>query len=275
MQKQFDFKKIIELVHETKKIVADSLLCLDIQEKGASDYVTAVDINISAFLKERLNAMYPDIGFMCEEEDNLPIKENRWILDPIDGTTNLIFDYQLSSVSLALHLNDNIVFGIVYNPFTDETFYAEKGNGAYLNGKPLSVSTRKISESLVEFSAGSRHKEDADYSFNIAKEVFLDCVDVRCISSSALSISYIAAKRIDGFFEKVLNPWDYAAASIIIEEAGGIITDFSGKKLQFDRPSSIIAANVGNHAYLVTKIGVSETQREKDEIQRLKYSSAG
>jgi len=274
MKNLFNFNKITELVHETKKIVANPMLRSDIHEKGASDYVTAVDITISNFLKERLKAMYQDIGFMCEEEENGTVQKNRWILDPIDGTTNLIFDFQLSSVSLALHLEDEIIFGIVYNPFTEETFCAERGKGAYLNGQRLYVSDRKISESLIEFSSGSRHKENANYAFDIAKEIFMDCVDVRCISSSALSVSYVAAKRIDGFFEKVLNPWDYAAASLILEEAGGIISDWSGNKIQFDRPSSIIAANKSNHAYLISKIEISEARKNKDEMQRVKYINA-
>lgn len=247
------FSDIIELVHRTKEITDNASLRADVHEKGKSDYVTAIDYTISKFLKAELEKILP-IGFMSEEDNQKSLDKNRWILDPIDGTTNLIFDYRLSSISLALMLEGSIVFGVVYNPFTEETFYAEKGGGAYLNGQRLEVSDHSIGESLIEFSAGARRKQDADESFRIAKEVFEDCIDVRHICSSALSISYVAARRIDGFFEKVLNPWDYAAASLILQEAGGIITDWAGNSIQFDKPSSIIAANKNNYQYLLSKI---------------------
>jgi myo-inositol-1(or 4)-monophosphatase len=248
------YKEIIELVHATKKIVFDSALRSDVRKKGTSDYVTAVDTTISSFLKSELKKLSPNIGFMSEEENNPQLQSECWILDPIDGTTNLIFDYQLSSVSLGLLFNNEIIFGVVYNPFTNETFCAEKGKGSFLNKRRLSVSERTISESLIEFGAGSRRKNEADMIFQVAKEIFVDCIDIRRICSSALAISYIAAKRIDGYFEKVLKPWDYAAASLILEEAGGVISDWKGKQIQFEKSTTIIASNKKNHDYLLSKM---------------------
>lgn len=273
MQNQFQYQEIINLVHETKKIADDRALRSKIQSKGTCDYVTAVDLTISSFLKTRLKELYPDIGFMSEEEENCQYEQDRWILDPIDGTTNLVFDYRLSSVSLALLRQKQIVFGIVYNPFTDETFVAERGKGAYLNENRLHVSEHTISESLIEFSAGARRKEDAEESFCLAKEIFKDCIDVRHICSSALSISYIAAKRIDGFFEKILNPWDYAAASLILQEAGGLITDWKGNPLQFDCPSTVIASNQKNIKYLLLKI--NGILNEKEVLKNAENDYAG
>lgn len=249
-----NFETVVTLVHETKNIILDSDRHFDIKLKGASDFVTSVDFAISSFLRTELTKRYPEIGFMSEEEDNGRLKSTRWILDPIDGTTNLVFDYRLSSVSLALLEEGEITFGVVYNPFTDETFYAEKGKGAFLNQERLSVSNRDISQSLIEFGAGSTRKEEAEESFQIAKEIFYDCVDIRRICSSALVISYIAAKRIDGYFEKVLKPWDYAAASLILREAGGVITDWQGNPLPFDTESSVVASNKKNYEYLISKM---------------------
>lgn len=249
-----NFETVIKLVHETKKIILDANKHFDVKLKGASDFVTSVDLAISSFLRAELTKRYPEIGFMSEEEDNGRLKSTRWILDPIDGTTNLVFDYRLSSVSLALLEEGEITFGVVYNPFTDETFYAEKGKGAFLNQERLSVSNRDISQSLIEFGAGSTRKEDAEESFRIAKEIFYDCVDIRRICSSALVISYVAAKRIDGYFEKVLKPWDYAAASLILQEAGGVITDWQGNPLPFDTESSVVASNKTNYEYLISKM---------------------
>lgn len=267
MQNLFEYKQVIDLVYATKKITDDCALRLQIHEKGACDYVTAVDLTISSFLKGELKKLYPHIGFMSEEDEIRNFGNERWILDPIDGTTNLVFDYRLSSVSLALLKDGKIIFGVVYNPFTDETFVAERGKGAYLNGQPLHVSEHRISESLIEFSAGARRKQDADVSFYIAKEIFKDCIDVRHICSSALSVSYIAARRIDGFFEKILNPWDYAAASLILEEAGGVITDWQGNPLQFDKPSSVIASNIQNHEYLLLKINNMQLNDKEEHVE--------
>lgn len=249
------YDKVIALVRKTKKIILNPLLRNNFHEKGVNDYVTAVDKEVSSFLKSGLKKLYKDIAFVSEEEDIKDLQNNRWILDPIDGTVNLMFDYRLSSVSLGLMLDNKIVFGIVYNPFTSETFTAEKGKGAFLNGKQkLTVSQHPISKSLIEFGLGSTRKDEADESFNLAKEIFKDCIDIRRIASSALSICYIAARRIDGFLDKSLKPWDYAAASLILEEAGGIITDFSGHSIQFDFPTSIIASNGKNHNHLLGKV---------------------
>ena len=180
--------------------------------------------------------------FSEEEEGNL--QDNCWILDPIDGTTNLIYGYNLSSVSLGHYLDGEVVYGIVYNPFTEEIFTAERGKGAFLNHKKrLKVSTRNIDESLIEFGAGSTHKEFTEENFNLVKKIFEQCVDVRRICSSALDLCYIASGRIDGYFERILKPWDIAAGSLILEEAGGIITDYFGNPVQFAKQSSVIASN--------------------------------
>lgn len=254
MNSMDEYQKVIELVYSTKGIICDREKRLNIYKKGNSDYITAVDTSVSEFLKEGLSKLCPDIDFMSEEEEYSKISVTRWILDPIDGTTNLIFDYRLSSVSLGLLSSGVIVFGIVYNPFTDEMFCAEKGKGAYLNGQRLFVSDREISDSLIEFGFGARRKEEADETFCVAKEIFSDCLDVRHICSSALAICYIAAKRCDGFLEKVLQPWDYAAASLILEEAGGVIFDWENKPVQFENATSIVASNQKNQEYLLSKI---------------------
>lgn len=250
----FNYKKIINLIYKTKKIILNQNLRNDIKEKSPYDYVTAIDTNVSNFLKTHLHKLYPSIGFVSEEDEITNITTNRWILDPIDGTTNLIFDYKLSTVSLGLLFDNEIIFGIVYNPFLNEMFYAIKNQGSYLNNKKLNTSTRNISTSLIEFGAGCNHKNEADNNFNIAKEIFKDCLDIRRICSSALSISYIAAQRIDGYFEKYLYPWDYAAASLILKEAGGLISDWSGNTISFENISSIVASNKENYNYLLKQV---------------------
>lgn len=248
-----DFNKIIELVKETKNLVFSEKLITQIKMKGDADFVTAVDLAVSSFLKEELNKLDSNIGFFSEEESGA-LSDPCWILDPIDGTTNLVFGYRMSSVSLALYSGSKISAGVVYNPFTDECFTAQYGLGAYLNGQKLHVSERRIENSIVEFGAGSTHKEDADANFALAKDIFKSCIDIRRICSSALDLCYIADGRIDGYFEQRLKPWDIAAGSLILTEAGGMISDYSGKPVQFAAPASVVASNGIIHNFILEKI---------------------
>lgn len=248
-----DYSKVQELVLNTKSIVS-GYNHKDYKLKGKADFVTDIDLSISSYLKEELYKIAPQTGFFSEEESG-SIHNDCWILDPIDGTTNLVYGYNMSSVSLAHYKDGDILFGIVYNPFSGEIFTAKKGEGAYLNGeKRLSVSSRPHSDAIIEFGAGSTHKDEADKTFRLACDIFKECIDIRRICSTALSLCFIADGRIDGYFEKVLKPWDIAAGSLIIEEAGGMLSDYSGRPLSFAQPTSVIAGNKQVHAYLEKKI---------------------
>ena len=245
-----DYEKIVDIVKSAKKFVLSDNLSHEVKMKGEADFVTGVDLSISEYLKEKLHDLAPGLGFMSEEEAPGQLAPRRWILDPIDGTTNLVYDYRMSSISLGLFDNGKSVFGVVYNPYTDETFTAVRGEGAFLSGKKITVNDRAPHDSIIEFGAGSTRKHEADEAFAIAKEVFLHCLDLRRICSSALAICFIAAGRMTGYFEKVIKPWDYAAASVRLEEAGGHLCDWTGAPLPFDRPSGIIAASPQTYDYL-------------------------
>ena len=135
------------------------------------------------------------------------------------------------------------------------SLYGAKGRGAYCNHtRRLRVSGRDIGQSLIEFGAGSTHKEQADGNFALVKEIFKHCLDIRRICSSALDLCYIAAGRIDGYFEKLLHPWDIAAGYLILREAGGQATDYSGGRLQFAEQTSLVASNGVIHTYLLDTI---------------------
>ena len=235
-----DYSKIVDLVKEAGTIVFDETLRTEIKMKGEADFVTAVDTKISTFLKEKLAVLTPDIGFMSEEED-YELEPVRWILDPIDGTTNLVYGYNLSSVSLALCDHEEIVFGVVHNPYNQETFIAEKGKGATFNGKPLpACPDREPADSLIEFGAGSTRKHQAELAFSIGREVFENFLDVRRMCSSALAVCYVACGRLGGYFEKKLKPWDIAAGTLILEECGGKAATWEGDPVPFDKPSSYV-----------------------------------
>ena len=231
---------VIELVKEAGQLVFDRKLQEDVSMKGAADFVTAVDIKISAFIKEGLSKLTPEIGFMSEEEEGT-ISEKRWILDPIDGTTNLVYNYNMSTVSLAYYNGTCVEFGVIYNPFNGDLFTARRGMGAYLNGERLGKAPdREPKDSLIEFGAGSTKKQYTEESFAIGKEVFRQCLDLRRICSSALAIAYVAAGKLNGYFERVLKPWDYAAATLMLDECGVAYTDWNGDPVRFDGPCSFV-----------------------------------
>lgn len=250
-----DYQNIVKLVKQAAQFVFDESLKKAVDIKGEADFVTAVDLKISAFLRENLARIAPEIGFMSEEEDSGMLAPKRWILDPIDGTTNLIYDYNMSSVSLALYDTDRVTFGIIYNPFNQDLFLVERGRGATLNGKKLPIAPdRPLGKCLIEFGAGSTRKQFADLSFHIAKEIFKECLDIRRICSSALAIAYVAAGKLNGYFEKELKPWDYAAAGLLLEECGALASDWEGNKLPYDHPSSFVCGTPQAYSFLLNKI---------------------
>lgn len=249
-----NFEQVIQLVKQAGSFVYNDELKNAVNMKGAADFVTAVDLSISSFLKKELATLYPHIGFMSEEEKN-EIVPVRWILDPIDGTTNLVYGYNMSSVSLALYENEQISFGIIYNPFNRDTFISERGKGVWLNGAKLPIpKDRDINQCIVEFGAGSTHKQFADVSFDLAKGIFKSCLDIRRICSSAIATAYVAAGRLNGYFEKELKPWDYAAATLMLEESGCIFSDWDGNPVPFDRPSSFVCGTPKAYDFIMKKI---------------------
>lgn len=249
-----DYQAIISLVKKASQFVFDKSLRGDVSMKGSADFVTAVDLKISSFVKEELKKLTPDVGFMSEEEE-WEKSSKRWILDPIDGTTNLVYDYNMSSVSLAYFDGEKIDFGVIYNPYNNDLFVAKRGKGAYLNGEKLqNAQDRDLKDCIIEFGAGSTKKQYTEQSFAIAKEVFANCLDIRRICSSALAIAYVAAGKLNGYFERVLKPWDYAAATLMLEECGCESCDFDGNPVQFENPSSFICGTKKAKAFLLETV---------------------
>lgn len=249
--------KLIELVRETKAIALDSGSAHDITIKGKADFVTKVDIGVQEFLMPRLREMYPDVQFMSEEKDNsgIDMSGRVWVLDPIDGTTNLIHDYRMSAVSLGMLENGVPVCGVVYNPFTNELYSARSGEGAFLNGSSIRVSgAARLSESLISVGTSPYYKELADENFDIIKRLFIASEDVRRCGSAAMDLCYIACGRVDGYFEKRLKPWDYAAGIAILREAGGAVTALDGGEPSYSSPSDIAASNGSIHSELLSLI---------------------
>ena len=201
-----DIQKIISLVTKTQGLIKNREMAAHVKEKGLADYVTQVDIAVQNFLKKELFALAPNIQFLGEETGLQEIKgDSFWILDPVDGTTNLMHDYQHSVVSLALCRQGEIVMGIVYDPFREEVFSAIKGKGSFLNGHPIHVSNaEKLSDTMI--GLGTAKRELADENFARFRRVFGQCQDVRRIGSAALELAYTACGRQGGYFEIYLDP---------------------------------------------------------------------
>ena len=246
-----DIQNVISLVTQTKSLIKNREMAAHVQEKGLADYVTQVDIAVQDFLKKALFDIAPDIQFLGEETGLQEMEaDSFWILDPVDGTTNLMHDYQHSVVSLALCRQREIVMGIIYDPFREEVFWAVKGQGSFLNGAPIQVSeARQLSDTII--GLGTAKRELADENFARFRRVFGQSQDVRRIGSAALELAYTACGRQGGYFEAYLNPWDYAAGMLLVQEAGGMVTDFAGNPLNPGKRSSIVGTNGAVHRELL------------------------
>ncbi len=223
--------------------------------KGNADYVTEVDKRVQKFISGELKKLWPEIQFLGEEKDNTDVDMagSVWVLDPVDGTTNLIHDYKRSTISLALLENWKTKLGIVYQPFTEEFYYAEAGKGAFLGGKQLHVSRAQSMEECM-FSIGTApycKEKQGKTSFELIYKIFMASQDIRRTGSAALDMAETAAGRIDGFFEYDLKIWDYAAGKLLVEEAGGKVTNYEGKDIYGVLQSNIICANPVIHDILL------------------------
>lgn len=217
-----------------------------VTEKGVSDFVTQVDLTVERTIKEALHARYPEAVFLAEESAHgaVDFQAPLFILDPVDGTTNLIHGYQQSSVSLAYAEGGELLLGIVYNPFTEELFSAEKGKGARLNGEVIRVSAvKELKDALVEIGTTPYNHEIAEQVFDLAREIYLHTSDIRRGGSAALDMCYTACGRVDAYLEALVNPWDVSAGMLIVAEAGGRCLTFDGTPHLFSKKSSIVASN--------------------------------
>lgn len=220
---------------------------------GYANIVTSSDVAVQEFLCARLAAMLPDSGFLCEEDDvwDAP-HEYTWIIDPIDGTANYSRGIAQCAICVALKHDDYVELGVVYLPMTGELFSARRGCGAWLNGKPISVSGRPFANSVMCTALPVYHKEHTDVCSDIIKETFLQCNDIRRFGACAPELCYLAMGRCELYFELLLSPWDFAAASLIVTEAGGVITGLSGERLTCTAQSGVVAGNsVANHRRLL------------------------
>lgn len=247
-------EQVIQLVKRVRPFFFNQGMSAHIREKGVADFVTEVDMRVQEIIKGELERIAPGVQFMGEEKDNgeIDFSGDFWILDPVDGTTNLIHHFRHSAVSLALVLDGSLTAGIVYDPYADELFFAEKGRGSFRNGSLIHVSANQtLQDSLISIGTAPYQHEYARKNFEAFREIFLRCQDIRRIGSAAIDLAYVACGRTDAFFEMNLKPWDFAAGILLVREAGGTATDYKGSPLPLDRPASMLATNGFLHRELM------------------------
>lgn len=245
---------LCELVRKASEKLKTPPSAADVKAKGSNDFVTAMDIETQRTVKSMLAGAYPECLFLGEEGEHAKLTDApTFVLDPIDGTTNFIFGYRLSAISLALCCEKRPIVAVVYNPFTDEMFSAEEGQGSYLGEERITVSTADhLSQVVAGIGTSPYYKEYAEEVMQVAKNLYLSCIDIRRLGSASLDLCYTAAARHGVFVEKLLHVWDYAAGALILTEAGGKITDFSGNPLSFGSSCEIAASNGTLHEALIS-----------------------
>ena len=217
---------------------------LQVSRKGPSDFVSSADLKAEKTLFEELSRARPGYGFLMEERGAVEgtDQSHRWIVDPLDGTTNFLHGIPHFAVSIGLEREGVLAAGVIYNVARDELFWAEKGQGAYLNDKRLRVTARgDMRDALFATGAPYHGRPGQDVFLVEAGRVIAASAGIRRMGAASLDLAYVAAGRFDGFWERDLNPWDVAAGAVLVREAGGFAKEIDGG--DFLQTGAIVAAN--------------------------------
>jgi myo-inositol-1(or 4)-monophosphatase len=226
---------------------------LQVSKKGPADFVSSADIKTEKTLRAELKKARPGFGFLMEEGGEIigDDKSHRWIIDPIDGTTNFLHGIPNFCISIALERDGELTAGVVYQPLGDEMFHAEKGAGAFLNERRLRVSARrKLEDTLIATGIPFIGRPGHETFLKELGAVMPQVAGIRRFGSAALDLAYVAAGRCDGYWETGIKPWDIAAGIVLVKEAGGYVTDFQGGSKMLDN-GEVLAANDHLHQPLL------------------------
>ncbi|MBQ7922131.1 MAG: inositol monophosphatase [Clostridia bacterium] len=249
-----DFSGIPKIMREAAKILlsAENIDRSIHAKAGEQNFVTDYDVRTENMLREAFAKLLPEADMLGEESADthqIRIAEGlTLIVDPIDGTTNFIHGCRYSAISVGVCDRGKMVYGAIYDPYMDELFRAEAGKGAFVEDRgvltPIKVSSRKLEDSLTYFGTAPYYRDTlCRPTFTLLEKLFHITRDIRRSGSAAMDLTSIACGRGDIFFEYRLSPWDYAAGSLLITEAGGEITQLDGSPLRFDAPCSVLAGN--------------------------------
>jgi len=226
---------------------------LQVSMKGPGDFVSAADRRAEDVLRQELQRVRPGYGFLMEESGTIvgTDDQHRWIVDPLDGTTNFLHGIPIFSISVALERQGQLVAGVIYNPVTDELYVAERGGGAFLNDRRLRVANRREMHECV-IGTGIPFVGRGDHRAYLLQQqaVMNETAGIRRCGSAAIDLAWVAAGRFDGFWEQGLHPWDMAAGIVLIREAGGYVSDLEGSDKMFET-QGISAGNETVHKKLL------------------------
>lgn len=231
---------------------------IQVREKQGAGLVTQADLEAENAALAVLRRGLPDFGVLSEEAGILPAKNSgRFIIDPLDGTTNFVHGFPMFCVSIAAEWDGELKAGVIYHPVLDETYTAIKSKGAKLDGKKIQVSKTKLIENSLLTTGFTYRKDDwLRKEMRAFEELSRQTRALRRPGSAALDLAYTARGVFDGFWERRLSPWDVAAGALLVEEAGGKVTDFQGKKFKVDA-GELLASNANLHARLLSVISGS------------------
>ena len=236
---------------------------LQVSQKGPANFVSAADQRSEDILHSELERARPGYGFLFEERGRVDGADmsHRWIVDPLDGTTNFLHGIPMFAISIALEREGELVAGLIYNPAMAEIFTAEKGSGAFLNDRRIRVAGRShFGDSIIATGIPHRGRDGHAQFLKECGEVMKNVAGVRRCGAAALDLAWVAAGRFDGFWERNLNPWDIAAGAILVREAGGFVTDPEGRQ-NWLKSGDIVAGNEAVNRELTKILKVCDVGR--------------
>jgi myo-inositol-1(or 4)-monophosphatase len=244
----------VQAAHAAGEVIragARNRASLSIERKAVNDFVSAVDKGSERVIIDTLGARFPDHAFRAEESGAAGASRYTWIIDPLDGTTNFLHGIPHYCVSNALTIDDSVVVGVVLDPTSGRLFTATRGGGAFLDGDRIHVSGRGgLTEAVLGTGFPFKEWEYIDEYLASLKVIMQRCAGIRRPGAAALDLAYVSAGWTDGHWEKCLNAWDVAAGSLLVEEAGGVVSTFSGSRTFMDS-GQIVVGTPGVHAALV------------------------
>lgn len=245
----------IQAARQASKVIlryVDQMDKVQVSEKSENDFVTQVDQQSEAIIINEIRKSYPNHPMLAEESGDIPGKQTDfcWIIDPLDGTRNFKHGFSHFCISIALMIRNQPEIGVVYDPIRQDLFTATRGQGAYLNSRRIRVSQTKKLQSALIGTGFPILKSDATTYFQQFETVFMQCADIRRTGSAALDLAYVAAGKLDGFWQSGLQIWDIAAGALMIKEAGGAITDFHDGDTYLHQ-GQVLAGNLKIHKALI------------------------
>ena len=255
-------EKLIEIIKEASEILKEGFYSSkEVNFKGKKDLVTKYDVTVENFLKEKFSKEFKEFNIIAEESDNQNIEfNNSIIIDPIDGTTNFVNGVPHTAISVGVYKNKKSYIGVVYNPILDELYEAKVGEGAFLNGKKLQVSSENVFQKALIATGfpytSSSNQDDLNDVLKKIKDILPLCQDLRRLGSASIDLCMVARGTFDGYYEMNLKPWDVSAGVLILTEAGGIVTNINGGEYNLFEDKYLVSSNGKIHNELIKNLNL-------------------